>query len=153
MPERRRKPAPPAIAVGDHVLCGGCQASYPNNWYLGYVLWVDGGDALIERSTMQGQTWREVIHLTEVRAVGTVPELVTIERQARDAVAALMPAIRDAEHALGQARTTLFAKLEELAKGGLKVIPLDTAAIDAESHRVRAAVDQEWTESEARRNA
>jgi hypothetical protein len=144
----RKRPKKTAVAVGDYVLCGGTRASYPGEWCLGSVLWVGTRDALLERSTLNGQTWRQTVVIPEIRAIGTIEELGKIKEQARKACAELTREIRKAESALGRARDNLFAKLDELAEGGLKIIPLDFEAIEAAHRRDQGAVEQADIEAE-----
>lgn len=131
----------PNYEPGTSVLLGSCRASYPSDWYLGEVLASADGDLFIRRFTMNGKTWRETAHVTAVRAAGTISDLVTIQRQAADAVREHQQAIRDAEQALGDARGALFAKLEKLSEGGLAIIPPDFAAIKGAYRADRAAVE------------
>ena len=69
MPKRKTKPAPtpPPIKVDDLVLMGGSRASYPGYWYMGRVLWIGEVDVLIERGTMNGQAYRQLCLVSEVR--------------------------------------------------------------------------------------
>jgi len=132
----------PNVAAGDFVLCGGTRASYPGEWYLGQVLWAGKGDALLERATQNGRTWREVIAVVEIRAVGTIEQLVTVQDEARKACAELTRAIHECTSELGRARDALFAKLDALAEGGLKVVPPDFEAIEDHGVALQATVEQ-----------
>lgn len=129
------------INGGDYVLLGGTQASYPGHWYLGRVLWVGDTDILIKRSTVNGETWREVHFISEIRAVGSVSDLVSIQETAREECSTLQKIVREAETALGEARTNLFAKLERLAAGGLAVIPPDFSKIEEDRLKVQGQLD------------
>lgn len=138
-----RKSAPQIdIKPGDWVLLGGTRASYPCNWYLGEVLCMHRGDLFIQRSNQNGETWRETTHISEVRANGTIDEIVSIKETARKAVHVLSQAAGECESALGRARDAVWQKLDELALGGLSVVPPDFEAIEAEGARVRATVEQ-----------
>ena len=147
----KRKPAKVQVAVGDHVLIGGTRASYPGDWYVGTVLWVGKGDALVERYTLNGETWRQLISLLEIRAKGDA--LSTVQRAAAEAVREKQEAVREAEQALNRARSALFAKLDELAEGGLQVIPPDFDAIDARDTADRKVWERAEAEHEAARKA
>jgi hypothetical protein len=146
---RPRKPAskPPA-AIGDFVLLGGTRASYPADWYLGEVLWIGNGDVLVRRDTQNGQSWRQLYSSSEIRAAGTIDDLVAIRRQASESVQDFQSKIYACESALAAARDALFRKLDELAAGGLKIIPPDFAAIDADHQRDQAASEQYDIENE-----
>jgi hypothetical protein len=130
-----------AITVGDFVLCGGTSASYPGQWYLGEVLWVGDNDALIERSTMQGETWREVIHHSVIRAFGTISDLGLIQETARKEVFDLQKKVIETEAALGAARDALWGHLKELVSGGLSVIPPDFSEIKNDIERTQQAIE------------
>ncbi len=145
-PKAPKLAKPREIVVGDHVLCGSSRASMPGGWFLGVVLWAGKGDFLIERATINGETWREVIHLSDVRAVGTIVELVQIQATARDAVRDLSRAEHEATEVLGRARSAVWAKVDALADGGLAVIPPDFAAIERHGESIMAVVGQADTE-------
>lgn len=144
-----KAPKRPDPQVGDFVLCGSSTASLPGDWFLGQVLWAAKGDVLIERSTRNGQTWREVAHVSEVRAVGSIAELGAVQEAARIAVQDLHRAVHDVEVALRQARSAVWRAVDELAAGGLAIIPPDFPWIE------RAALAQaalaERADREARR--
>lgn len=147
----RMKPqTEPKPQIGDFVLCGGTRASLPSDWFFGQVIWVGSDDVLIQRTTQNGQTWRELIHTTAIRAFGTTDDLVSIQSAARTAVKDLAQQIREAEVALGRARTALWAKVEELAEGGLKIIPPDFAEIERSQSAMRAIIEQADTENDGR---
>jgi hypothetical protein len=136
----KRPPKGATVKPGDAVLLGGTSASYPGDWFFARVLWSDGIDALVERGDLTGtQRWREVVSVAEVRAVGTVPELLAVKEAARKAVHALRGRVDIAERRLGNARDDLWAKLDRLAKEGLKIVPLDRRAIRAHTVVVRTA--------------
>lgn len=111
------------MKVGDHILAGGSSASLPGDWYLGLVLWTNGIDVLMERSTLNGQRFRQCESVTCIRAVGTIAELATLQETCRKEVAALAARVREATSELGAARGALWTRVAELAEGGLKVIP------------------------------
>lgn len=142
---RRRKPSHPNLPLlrsGDHVLMGGSHASFPSDWYLAQVIWSDGIDVLLHRSSPgTSEYYRQVDSILSVRAVGTIAELGLIKEQARKAVHALQSTVHDAEQALGAARAAVHAELERLAKGGLTIIPRDHEAIAQDKAAVRAAVE------------
>lgn len=139
---KAKKAAAPKIGTGDYVLCGGSPASYPSGWYLGEVLWAGPGDLLIERSTLNGQTWRETVAVSHIRAVGTIDELVTARCWASEAVRDLTGAINEAEQALEKARAALWARLDEMAALGVSVIPPDFDRINREGEEIRTVVGQ-----------
>jgi hypothetical protein len=147
----KRKPAKqqPSVKVGDHVLLGGTRASYPGHWYLGMVLWAGNGDLLVERYTLNGERWRQQQSIHDVRAVGPLSELVAIQNAASKEVAELVSTIGECESALGRARDALWARLEEMAEGGLKVIPPDFDAIEADQQARRALMERHETEHSA----
>jgi len=151
MPRTARKPKiEPKPHTGDLVLCGSTKASLPSDWFFGQVIWVGSDDVLIQRATHNGQTWREVIHTTAIRAFGTTEELVSIQSAARAAVKDLAQQIREAEVALGQARAALWGKVSELAEGGLRVIPPDFAAIERSQSAMRAIIEQADADNDGR---
>lgn len=139
---KQSKPKAPLIVIGDFVLLGGTRASYPGGWYLGRVLWVGADDLLVEHSTQNGKTWRQVQHISSVRAIGTIAELNSIQDAARKAVHEFRQQVTDCEQALGAARAALFAKIDVLAEGGLKVLPPDFDAIEANHIQIRQAVEE-----------
>lgn len=124
---------------GESVLVGSTRASYPLHWYYGRVLWKDARHVLIERSSMNGETWREVVRIEEIRAVGDRATLEPLRLRAFELTRELNKAVTDAESALGRARDALFAKLSELQSDGL--LPPDFAAITAAEKRDRDAFD------------
>lgn len=130
------------VEVNDWVLLGSTRASYPGEWCVGRVLWVGDNDLLVERSNQHGETWRDHKFMSDIRAVGDLGDLFTIKEQARIGVKALREAVAEAEQALGAARNALFAKLEELAAGGLKVVPPDFNAIHVDEANYRGFVEQ-----------
>jgi hypothetical protein len=132
----------PAIKVGDYALLGGTRASYPGYWYHASVLWVGTEDMLVQRSTQNGETWRETASFVEVRAFGSMADLVQIERTAREECRSLQKVVTEAESALAVARKALFDKLEELAAGGLAVIAPDFTAIEDERQHGQALREQ-----------
>lgn len=135
------------VRAGDHVLMGGSYASSPWHWYSGVVLWADKRTVLIERANSHGDTWRECYPVEEIRAFSPdIAELVAIKKQACNAVLELHRAVGEAEQALGHARDAEQQKVEELARGGLKISPVDRQAIEATRARDRTA--QEQAESE-----
>ncbi len=113
MPRHPRRTRPPALSPGDHVLCGMPGISRPSDWYFATVLWADAADVAIEHGTFTGQNVRSFIDRSHVRAVGTDGNLVTLQREAREAVADLERAVSDAETALGRARQAVWDKLDE----------------------------------------
>lgn len=141
------------VTVGDFVLLGSTKASYPAHWYLGEVLAIDGDALFIGRSTLNGDSRHEVSHKEDVRARGTITELVRIQRAAEEDVRQLNAAIRESESALGAARDRLFARLDELAAGGLAIIPPDFDAIEAREENVRAIVSRDDEERMAAADA
>ena len=151
MPRSTRKPKiEPKPQIGDFVLCGSTRASLPSDWFFGQVIWVGSDDLLIQRTTQNGQTWRELIHATGIRAFGTTEDLTSIQSTARAAVKDLAQQIRDAEVALGRARTALWSKVDELAEGGLKIIPPDFADIERGQSAMRAIIEQADAENDGR---
>ena len=131
----------PKIKAGDHVLLGGTHASYPSHWVLGVVLWADGGDLLVERGGFSGDSWREVVHVSHVRAVGTISELVETKSRTAEAVRELRRVVDEREAELGRARDALWQRVEELAADGLKVIPPDFERIEADRVAVQDAME------------
>lgn len=150
MTRKPRHPNLPLLKAGDHVLMGGSYASYPAHWYFASVLWADSTDILLNRSSSNGNTYRQVESVLHVRAVGTVAELSAIKEQARKAVHDLSNTISEAEQTLGSARAALHAELERLALGGLKIIPRDHEAIaesESETRRAIETIDAEESET------
>ncbi len=151
MPRTDRKTKiKPKPQTGDFVLCGGTIASLPSDWFFGQVIWVGSDDVLIQRTTQNGQTWRELIHATTIRAFGATEDLVSIQSAARAAVKDLALQVREAEAALGRARIALWSKVEELAEGGLKVIPPDFADIERSQSAMRAIIEQADADNDGR---
>lgn len=140
------------LKAGDHVLLGGTYGSLPGHWYLGTILCVDGEALYLLRSNQNGGTWHQEDSVHAVRAVGTIAELIEIKETARKAVAELSRHVDEIESELGRARAAVHNKLEELAKGGLKIAPLDVEASAAHDSAERAA-SQAYDEQEARESA
>lgn len=122
---KKQEAALPLVKAGDHVLCGGNYAAMPAHWWMGLVLWADGADVLIERATMHGDRWREVVSIRDVRAVGTVAELIDLQQKASEQVRDLVREVDAATSRLGEARDAVKAKCEELRAGGLKIVNTD----------------------------
>jgi hypothetical protein len=135
------------LKAGDFVLLGGTRASYPSNWYLATVMWIGKTGVAIERSNQNGERWLQTCHRSEIRAIGTIADLCTIQRQASDAVRALVKEVHERESALGSARDAVFAKVDELAKGGLKVIPPNFEEIEADNQAVRDVIERHDNET------
>jgi hypothetical protein len=136
------------LRAGDHVLMGGSYASFPADWYFASVLWADGTDVLLHRSDLNGNYYRQIDSVLSVRAVGTIAELSAIKEQARKAVHDLNIVVSEAGSELGRARAALHAELDQLAAGGLKIIPRNHEAIaesEAETRRAVEAIDEEET--------
>lgn len=145
---RARKTAPRAprtvVKAGDYVLAGGGVASLPGEWFVGHVLWADGRDVLLHRTTQNGtDSWRQLEPIENIRAAGTIADLISIRREASDATTELSRAVGDAEHALGAARDAVWAKCRQLAEGGLKIAPHDDAA-SAERHAHDRVLNQQF---------
>jgi hypothetical protein len=140
----RQQKSKPSISLtpGDYVLLGSTRASFPSHWVLGTVLWADQYDLVVRRSNQNGGTWIETAHVSEVRAEGSLEHLGLVKGAARKAVLELQRVVNDCEAALGLARDAVFKKLEELAAGGLQVLPPDFQEIDADREGVRAACEQ-----------
>ncbi|HEX2255629.1 MAG TPA: hypothetical protein VHG92_02820 [Afifellaceae bacterium] len=136
-PKRRRL----ALQPGDTVLLGGTRASYPWHWHYGRVVWADERDALIERGSWHGESWREVVSIHEVRAVGDIAELGRVKQLASEAVRELQKRVDEATSELGRARDALFAKLDELAEAEPAIFPPDFAAIDEAHAATRRAIE------------
>lgn len=142
------------VRVGDHVLMGGTRASYPGEWYMGSVVWIGSDEVLLHRDTLNGgNDWRQLCHIDEIRAVGTIADLVAIKRDASAGIRALQRKVSEAEHRLGAARERLFAKLEKLAARGLNVIPPDFPAMDREAKKRRRNWERADSEYKAQRKA
>jgi hypothetical protein len=131
------------IKVGDTVLLGGTHASYPATWYMGGVLWVGDEEILVQRSTLNGESYSQLYTIYAVRAVGSVADLSKLQRDAVEAVKPLMKAVHEAESALGDARDKLHNHLDDLCTGGLlKHIPWDREASDAFDKAERSVVEK-----------
>lgn len=147
MPRNRIKPKTkrgvPALKPGDHVLIGCNRASYPWHWFMARVAWADDRDVLLDRSNINGtERYRHHVPINEVRAVGTVEELMAVKRCAAEHVRSYQNKVDEAEQALGRAREELWAKIDELAASGIAIIPLDEEAADA-----RRATDRKAQEA------
>lgn len=145
--KHKSKAVTPELPVGTYVLLGGSFASMPSTWFFGRILWSGSGEILVERSTMNGQTWRQTAYSSEVRAHGSIADLVVIQRQASEATRELQRGVLEAESALGRARAALHTHLEKLASGDLKIIPADFEKIAADHAETRDAIIQseaEW---------
>ncbi|MEX2126939.1 MAG: hypothetical protein WD871_01680 [Xanthobacteraceae bacterium] len=130
----------PELKTGDFVLMGGTRASYPSGWFLGKVLWSDRRDVLIERDqSCGGRVWREVYSILEVRAVGTIEQLVKVQNEAFKATLDLVREVHAAEYVLGRARDAVHAKVDELAERQPLIFPADFAAIDGANAQAREA--------------
>jgi hypothetical protein len=138
------------VKPGDFVLLGGTRASYPSTWYLAQVVWIGKAGVAVERSNAQGDRWLQTCFRSEIRAVGSIAELATIQQQASDAVRKLVRDVHECESALGRARDAVFAKVDELAESGLNVIPPNFDQIEADKQQARDVVERNdiATESE-----
>lgn len=139
------------VNVGDFVLLGGTRASYPNDWFLGEVLHNDRGYLFVARSTLNGDRWHQIASIGDVRARGSIDELVRVQEAARKEVQQLRAEIAACEQALGAARDRLFNRLDELAAGGMPIIPPDFDAIEAGEKELRAVIERGDDEDAARR--
>lgn len=138
------------LQIGDYVLLGGSYASMPGDWYLGKLVWVGKEELCIERWTLNGQVYHQQGTIYDVRAAGSMNDLSLIKEQARLAVKELTVTVQEAESALGRARDAVHNKLEDLAKGGLKIAPYDreaSDACDAEARAIAERGDEELTAS------
>lgn len=141
---------PLVLQIGGHVLCGGTVASYPCHWTLGEILWFDADNVVVKRNTATGQAWTQMICILDIRAFGTIEELLNVRKQAAEGVKHLQSAVDAAESALGNARAALFNRLEELcAQDHLKAIPLNLPAIKQADAEQRAIQEEIETEDEA----
>ena len=113
----KRKTTPkqkrPAVKAGDLVLTGMRGITMPSDWLFCKVLLVAGNEIATEHEASGGMQ-RQFQHIDRVLLVGDVPRLAAFKRNAIRAVAKLQKRVRDREHALGQARDAVWAKLDEI---------------------------------------
>lgn len=146
MAKRTKQPELP-FKVGDHILYCSSSAAFPWHWIRADVLWFDGDDLMVRRYTQNGKPYNQLLSCSGVVAVGDPAELTKIQAQAADGVKELQSTVDEATSALGRARVALFARLDELAAGGLKLSIPDFDAIEAaRKHAVLEVADTEDAE-------
>lgn len=118
---RKIKPTPTMgkamVQVGDYVLLGLPGISEPP-WNIGLVLWVGKEDILVdrERGLTGTQRYRDVQPLENIRAIGTLSEVIDIGIRAGNEVQPLLQAHARTEEAEREAKRAIFRKLDEFAK-------------------------------------
>ena len=101
-------------AVGDKILVAS-YASRPHQWFFANVLWIDGDEVLISHEGQsKRESYRSVIDIDGVVAIGTTRELIDFAREAQAAAFELGKAVSEAEEELGRAREAMWAAIDEL---------------------------------------
>ena len=139
----RKSQKHPSIPVGQFVLAGGGRASLPGDWFLGEVLWAGNGDVLISRSTMNGDSYRQLLSVSNIRAIGTIEQLSDAQHKAAGAVREMRRRVSEAESALNRSRDAVWAKLNEMVEGGLKVIPPDFEQAERDRVATQEIIDRD----------
>lgn len=107
---RRPQPFHLTPKVGNLVLWAS-YASTPSEWQLARVLWVGDEDFLSQHSH-GGHTFRQLMPLASIRAIGTMEQLLDVRRKAAVAVTAARKAVQDLETALGAARDDMWRAVD-----------------------------------------
>jgi hypothetical protein len=103
------------VAVGDFVLIGRAGITRPVDWILAEVLWADDRDVVTthtEPSTHQ--PLRQVFPIGNVRAVGDLLPLYRFQQECAAKVREESRVVTEAESALGRARDSVWAKLDDI---------------------------------------
>ncbi|MER8616002.1 hypothetical protein NKG99_03975 [Mesorhizobium sp. M1409] len=105
------------LVPGTTILLGMTGYSMPGEWWLGTVIWVGGDETLVETypPSQCGKGEKSLQHISWVRAIGTIPELVEIQRRCHEELKPLTDAVKTAEEALRAARDAVYARLDEIA--------------------------------------
>ena len=110
---RKRKTIRPT--PGDYILVGAPGTTMPVDWFFAKVLWADGDDVVTEHDPPSGGKYRQILHISHVRAIGSLAELVQFKESRRVTVHRLAMRVHKAECALGAARNAVWVKLDEIA--------------------------------------
>jgi len=111
--KRRRKTIRPA--PGDYILVGAPGNTMPVDWFFAKVLWADGDDVVTEHEPPSGTKYRQILHISHVRAIGSLADLVQFKESSRVTVHRLAMRVHKAEGALQAARNAVWAELDEIA--------------------------------------
>ena len=111
----------------------------PGHWVLGTVLWAQGEELLVNRESSSGQSYRQVFHVSEVRAVGSIEQLGQVQRKAVDEVRELSVRVNVAERVLGDAQDAVWKRIDQLVAAGVAILAPDFAWIDRANADVQAA--------------
>jgi hypothetical protein len=110
---RKRKTIRPV--PGDCILAGAPGTTMPSDWFFAKVLWADGDDVVTEHDPPSGTKYRQILHISHVRAIGSLAELVQFKESRRVAVHRLAMRVHKAECALGAARNAVWVELDAIA--------------------------------------
>jgi len=107
------------VTAGCYVLCGPTDRFHGVDWYLAKVLLVAGDEIVTEHNPPSGgYVCRQIESTDRVIAIGSISHLSAFKERARKLMEGESKKIRDAESALGRARSEAAQLLAELIAEG-----------------------------------
>lgn len=118
--------APPRLRADDKVLLGARDVSLPKDWTMAVVIWTDGRSLLVDQiGRGTGARVKRLCEMDEVRAASRAPSwdpLLTWRDLAARSVDAQTEHLRLCQHAVGEAMTRVWTRLNEVGGDRLRFV-------------------------------
>lgn len=137
MAERKKGP-PLTAAPGDMILVGtsGCM---PWQWFMAKVLFVIGSEVLTEHTTPSNEIQRQLIPMSQIRAVGSLTALRDYQRRCSEETRQMSNRVSELEAELGRARAAVWSKIDEFMATAWSAAEAYAAEVDPLLEDMRTA--------------